>query len=610
MAFVFEERNLQNLLRVRPIDLLRSGLILVWLAAGFPVAFLWGQDQEAPLAEFFQIKANSVEGKTRLVLKVRHPVKHTVFSLTNPDRVVINLTPCISKLNQIPGTEIGPIQRVRCSQFDEKTVRLVLDLKQLVTFTISTLEGDPFQLWIDLQEKEKRNETPAQISKKTAPVVRGRVEEKRGPEKAGKKTPPPAVQEKRPVAVVSPDPTPESKRTDPLLDTGRTLLERKQFVQGRETFFHYLNVVPLEDLDLRVVEWIYQSYLLEGNAAQGEKTRRQILRAFSQTHEPAARPALSQLIEFYIESKKGALALPLINQLKTHFREKGSEEENLKSQLRRALIPELEGLFNRAGYTEVLRLYSLHQGDLRDSPDPRLFQLVGNSFKALGLPDPAGKYFQAAWQRGNQDPQGMHLDWAEAFMEKGDPASAVPLLRRVIDHPTVSEDHKQRAYLLLGQAWARQGNQTEALKILEESISRYPSQAACPDRWFLLGTLYAETPGFQSRAREVLLQFAGRSQDPDKTVAAYERIGDLYFREGKFSEAGWAFQQAQPFNRRPAAPFLTQKINQCRWLLEPKGQGLNPASAAGETDAFWKRVYVARAGQQALEKKIGELRLN
>lgn len=225
------------MLRVRPKDLLRSGLILVWLGAGFPAAFLWGQEQEAPLGEFFQIKADAVEGKTRVVLKVRHPVKHTVFCLTNPDRVVINLTPCISKLNQIPGTETGPIQRVRCSQFDEKTVRLVLDLKQPVNFTISTLEGDPFQLWIDLQEKEKRNEPPAQISRKPAPVVRGQVAKTRGPEKAGKKTPPPTAQGKKPVAVVTPDPTPESKPTAPLLDSGRTLLERKQFAQGREGFF-------------------------------------------------------------------------------------------------------------------------------------------------------------------------------------------------------------------------------------------------------------------------------------------------------------------------------------------------------------------------------------
>jgi tetratricopeptide (TPR) repeat protein len=585
-------------------------LVLVGLAAGFPVSFLQGQDLEAPLGELFQIKSEYMEDKTRVILKVRHPIKHTGFSLTNPDRVVINLTPCKLKMSQFPEMKTGPIQRVRCSQFDEKTVRLVLDVKQKAPFSISTPEGDPSQLWIDLMGDEKKNETPTQISKKNVPLARAQVREARVPEKKNKKTLPPAAKDKRPIAVVSPEPLLESKRTDPLLDTGRTLLEQKQPAQGRAIFFHYLNVVALEELDLRVVEWIYQSYLLEGNAAQGEKTRRQILRAFSQTHGPAARPALAQLIDFYIESKQGALALPLINQLKTQIREKSSEKEDLKSQLQRALIPELEGLFNRAEYTEVLRLYSFHQEDLRDSPDHRLFQLVGKSFKVLGLPDPAGKYFQAAWQRGNQEPQAMHLDWAETFMEKGDPASAVPLLRRLIDHPTVSENLKLQAYLLLGQAWARQGNTAEALKILEESIARYPSPAACLDRWVLLGTLYAEMPGFHSKALDTLRQFAGRSQDPAKTAAAYERIGDLYFKEGKFSDARESYQKAQPVDRRSSAPFLTQKITQCRRLSEPWGQAGNPANPSGETDAFWKRVYEARAGQQALEKKIGELRLN
>ena len=114
---------------------MRIGLIFVGLAGAFPGTVLRAQDPEAPLGEFFQIKSESAEGKTRVVLKVRHPVKHTVFSLTNPDRVVINLTPCLLKLSPIPELKTGPIQRLRCSQFNEKTVRLVLDLKQKVPFS-------------------------------------------------------------------------------------------------------------------------------------------------------------------------------------------------------------------------------------------------------------------------------------------------------------------------------------------------------------------------------------------------------------------------------------------------------------------------------------------
>ena len=117
-------------------------------------------------------------------------------------------------------------------------------------------------------------------------------------------------------------------------------------------------------------------------------------------------------------------------------------------------------------------------------------------------------------------------------------------------------------------------------------------------------------PGLNLKAYEALRKFIVRSQDPAKTALAYERIGDLYFSEKKVSEAREAYQQAQQLNRRPASPFLGQKITQCRSLLEPKGQGLNPANPSGEMDPFWKKVYGARASYQTLEKKISDLRLN
>ena len=589
---------------------MRIGLIFVVLAGAFPGTLLRAQDQEAPLGEFFQITSESLEGKTRVVLKVSHPVKHTVFILTNPDRVVINLTPCLLKLSPIPELKTGPIQQLRCSQFNEKTVRLVLDLNQKTPFSVSTPEGDFFQLWIDLQDNPKKTETPApaQISKKTVPLARSKEVKARETGGTVKKISRPPSEVKGAVASVTADSTPKGSPPEPLLEAGRALLVQKQYVQGREAFFRYLNVVAPEELDLRVVEEIYRSYLLEGKALQGEKARRQIIQAFSQAHGPAARSALIQLIDFYIESRQSSLALPLINQLKSFSQEKN--KELLQSRFRSALLPELEGLFNRANYKEVLRLFYQDHEDLRDCPEPRLFVLLGKSFKALGLPDQAGRYFQAAWQRGNQEPQEMLVDWAEVLIEKGDQASAAPLLRKLIDHPSIPETTKQRAYLLLAQGWYGQRNYTEALKILEESIARYPSLDAYPERWVLLGSLYSENPGFNLKAFAALRLFIGRSQDPSKTALAYERIGDLYFREGKVSEAREVFQQAQQLNRRPASPFLTQKIIQCRLLLEPKGPGSNAANPSGETDPFWTKVYDSRASQQTLEKKISDLRLN
>ncbi len=558
------------------------------------------------MGEIFQIKSEPLEGKTRIVLKVRQAVKHTVFSLNNPDRVVINLTPCLLKLNHLPEIRTATIRQLRCSQFDEKTVRLVLDLKQKVPYSVSTPEDDLFQLWIDLEEKVTKAgfPEPAQTEEKAVPLARTKELA------AVNMTSRPASEGKGTVASATPDSTPKGSPPKLLLENGRVLLEKKKYDQGREAFFHYLNVVPLEKLDLRVVEEIYHSYRLEGNAPQGEKARRQILQAFSQAHGPAARPAISRLIDFYIESKQTPLALQLIAHLKSFPQERNEGKEIYQSQLQRALIPELEGLFTRANYTKVIRLYHQHREVLQDCPEPRLFVLLGKSFKVLGLPDQAGRYFQAAWQRGNQGPQDMLLDWAEILIEKGDQTSAAPLLRKLIDHPSVPENTKQRAYLLLGQGWYKQRNYAEGLKILEESIARYPSLEAYPERWYLLGSLYYESPVLNLKAYEALKKFIVRSQDPAKTALAYERIGDLSFRAGKVSEAQEAFQQAQQLNRRPASPFLTQKIIQCRLLLEPKGSGSKATNPPGETDPFWAKVYESRASQQALEKKISDLRLN
>ncbi len=473
---------------------------------------LRAQDQEAPLGEILQIKSESAEGKTRVVLEVRHPVKHTVFSLTNPDRIVINLTPCLLRLHPMPELNTGPVERLRCSQFNEKTVRLVLDLKQKVPFSVSTPEGDPFQLWIDLESIRKKNEAPApfQLSKKSLPVARERVVEDRETFRTVKKTSPPESKEKRSVPSVVPDSTPQGNRT------------------------------PLKSFP-------------------GEKTE---------------------------------------------------EKEILPSQCQRDLISTLEGLVAQANHREVLRLYHRQREAFQDCPEPRLFVLLGKSYKALGLPDLAGRYFQTAWQRGAQEPREMLVDWAEVLIEKGDQASAAPLLRKLIDHPSVPENTKQRAYLLLGQNCYEQRNYAESLKILEESISRYPSLEAYPERWYLLGSLYYESPALNFKAYDALRKFIARSQDPAKTALAYERIGDLYFKEKKVPEAREAYHQAQQLNRRPASPFLTKKITQCRLLLEPKGQGVNPANPSGETDPFWKKVYESRARQKTMEKKISDLRLN
>ena len=109
----------------------------------------------------------------------------------------------------------------------------------------------------------------------------------------------------------------------------------------------------------------------------------------------------------------------------------------------------------------------------------------------------------------------MHLDWAEAVEKAIRPPP--PLFRKLIDHPSLPDQLKQRAYLLFGQSWHQQRHYAEALKILEESIARFPSAEAYPERWYLLGSLYAENPGSTPRPRGPET-FCPGSQEPAKTA--------------------------------------------------------------------------------------------
>ncbi len=257
--------------RIRPGCLLCIGLIFFGLAGASPGSFLLAQDSETPIGEFFQIKAEPLGEKTRVIVKVKHSVRHTIFSLNNPDRVVINLTPCLLKLDHLPEIKIGPIQRLRCSQFDEKTVRLVFDLKQKVPYTVSIPEGELFQLWFDLEDKVKKPRIleSTQTSRNSVPIARSGKVEARETKGTVKKPSRPASEAERAAGTVTPKPTSKAALPEPLLETGRALLEQKKYAQGREELFHYLNVIPPEKLDLRVVEEIYHSYRLEGNAPSG-----------------------------------------------------------------------------------------------------------------------------------------------------------------------------------------------------------------------------------------------------------------------------------------------------------------------------------------------------
>jgi N-acetylmuramoyl-L-alanine amidase len=87
---------------------------------------LSGQAGAMPAAT--EVRVTGAEGSARVVIDVSEPVKFHVFTLQNPDRVVVDLKDAVWRLLARPDRGAGPVRRVRTGQFNDDDARLVLDL--------------------------------------------------------------------------------------------------------------------------------------------------------------------------------------------------------------------------------------------------------------------------------------------------------------------------------------------------------------------------------------------------------------------------------------------------------------------------------------------------
>lgn len=104
--------------------------------------------------------ATTVEGlrlshssaNTRLVIDLSEKSNHHLFTLKNPDRLVIDLSNTIQSTPLIvPNLGNSPINKIRHAQKDNKTLRIVLDLKKPLKSSSQSL-ANPHRLVIDLYD--------------------------------------------------------------------------------------------------------------------------------------------------------------------------------------------------------------------------------------------------------------------------------------------------------------------------------------------------------------------------------------------------------------------------------------------------------------------------
>lgn len=124
-----------------------------------------------PLQAFAMTQINSVRlwrapDNTRLVFDLSGPVQHKVFTLSAPDRIVIDIekTKLSTELNGLTGNK-SPITQVRTGQREADELRIVLDLSEQVSpksFTLTPNQKYGHRLVVDLFDKTLSKNQPPQ----------------------------------------------------------------------------------------------------------------------------------------------------------------------------------------------------------------------------------------------------------------------------------------------------------------------------------------------------------------------------------------------------------------------------------------------------------------
>lgn len=150
-VFVMHRRQLLNLLLVSPLFTLPLGAY----ATQIRNARLWRSDD-----------------KLRLVLDLSGPVQYKTFSLTSPERLIIDLSGAglSGDFSQLVLKNSG-ITSIRSGHFGKNDTRIVLDLAtpmQLNSFLLPPQDGQGHRLVLDLTSA---TQAPRQIAAEPAPLV-------------------------------------------------------------------------------------------------------------------------------------------------------------------------------------------------------------------------------------------------------------------------------------------------------------------------------------------------------------------------------------------------------------------------------------------------------
>ena len=132
-------------------------LLLGWLTA------LW-----VGAAEVTDVRVWADAERTRLVLDLDAPVEHKLFTLSAPDRVVVDLEGARLRADNLDDTASGPIRNLRHGVRNGRDLRLVLDLTGPVkprSFLLKPDQQSGHRLVVDLENPGQARRSPERPTK-------------------------------------------------------------------------------------------------------------------------------------------------------------------------------------------------------------------------------------------------------------------------------------------------------------------------------------------------------------------------------------------------------------------------------------------------------------
>lgn len=111
----------------------------------------------------------SAPDSTRVVFDISAPVEHSLFTLSNPNRIVVDI-PASTLNKKLVGAQYskGVVRRIRTAKHNKSGTRIVLDLASGVTprsFLLKPHQSYGHRLVIDLQGKQAQKASTARVAK-------------------------------------------------------------------------------------------------------------------------------------------------------------------------------------------------------------------------------------------------------------------------------------------------------------------------------------------------------------------------------------------------------------------------------------------------------------